>query len=361
MKTYGPHALALCLALLANGARAAEPEPFASKPHVWREDEKDKRFWNTRLAKVLSLAPTNAACERVAASYLMALAEAAPFFHKKDDRLVIFEGMVAPLESPQFAARDFLVHLLHRVAIDGKAPEAWLATARKLKERIKAPIDLARLAYAVDGIQPVDSVELSLAALLSRYEAEVHLAPSLAQASALERFEDRYLDRDVVWSGLMLADIRKEEPKKGAKRASAGGEAARPAYLATFLVPLRSSSESESDAPPFFQAPKPPPIRLRARLATEQYLDIKATVRSARYVVHGRLWGFKAGGGKAGVPSFDIDLREAFLFDDRDWSHYEGFASAEDAAACDACRNDLSPLGLKEAQGVGNRDGFSHP
>ncbi len=349
--------LALAASLAAARASAEGPELFAPKPYLFREDEQDKRFSNTRLAKALGQVPADAACARVAASYLMALAEAAPFFHKKDDRMVLFTGMVAPLENRQFPAGEYLLHLLRRVAIDGKAPEAWLATARQLKSRIKAPIDLARLEYAVDGLRPVDSVELTLAALVARYEEEVRLAPSLAQASALERFQDRYLDRDVVWGSLVLADIRTQGPpklKKGESPSPSDGEG-RPYLQATFLVPLASGPDN-----PFFPAPKKAPIRIRARLASEQYLDVKAAVRTAKYVVHGRLFAFQAGSGMGGSQTFGIELREALLFDDHDWSHYAGFASAQDAASCDACRNDLSPRGLKEPEGVGKADGFGH-
>ena len=357
MRTLGLLLLTLAPALAAPGARAEGPELFAAKPYVFREDEKDKRFSNTRLAKALAQVPADPACARVAASYLMALAEAAPFFHKKDERLVLFTGMVAPLENRKFPAGDYLVHLLRRVAIDGKAPEAWLETARQLKSRYKAPIDLARLEYAVDGLQPVDTVELTLGALVGRYQEEVRLAPSLAQASALDRFQDRYIDRDVVWGALVLADIRKDAPpklKKGESASPPDAEAL-PSYQATFLVPVASGPDN-----PFFPVPKREPIRIRARLAPQQYLDVKAAVRTAKYVVHGRLFAFQAGSGKAGSPTFDIELREAILFDDRDWSHYAGFASAQDAAACDACRNDLSPAGLKEFQGVGKQDAFGH-
>lgn len=356
MKTPALLALLLCPLLLplllAAPARAEAPDLFAAKPYVFREGPKDRRFPKTLLAKALAKAPENAACARVAAAYLMGLAEAAPFFHKKDERLMLFPGLVASLESPRFPAGDFLVHLLRRVAIDGKAPESYLTTARQLRDRFKAPIDLARLAYAVDGVQPVDSVELTLGVLLKRYEEEVHLAPTIARASALERFQDRYLDRDVVWSGLLLADIRRGEPKRPGPK----GEKAPSEMQATFLAPLAPKSQD-----PVFEGPKPEPVRIRARLALDQYLDLKATVRSAKYLVRGRLWSFQAGTGDPSAPSFDLELREAILFEDHDWSHYAGFASAEDAAACEACRSDLSPLGLKESQGLGQRDGFEHP
>lgn len=354
MRTTASLALLASPLLFAAQARGEAPDLFAAKPYVFREAEKDRRFSKTLLAKALSQPPANAACARVAASYLMALAEAAPYFHKKDDRLMLFSVMVAPLESPRFPAGDYLVHLLRRVALDGKAPESYLATARHLKERYKAPIDLARLAYAVDGLQPVDSVELTWGELLKRYQEEVHLAPTIARPSALERFQDRYLDRDVVWGGMLLADIRKQ-PRKATSPAGRG-EKAQADVQATLLAPPAPKSKD-----PFSEETKPEPIRVRARLAVDQYLDLKATVRSAKYLVRGRLWAFQASTGEPGFPSLDIELRDAILFEDHDWSHYGGFASAEDGAACEACRNDLSPLGLKESQGLGQRDSFGHP
>ncbi len=353
MKAIAPLALLLGPALFATDARGEAPDLFAAKPYVFRQTEKDRRFPKTLLAKALAQTPSDAACARVAASFLMGLAEAAPYFHKKDDRFMLFPGLVAPLESPRFPAGDYLVHLLRRVAIDGKAPESYLSTARDLKERFKAPIDLARLAYAVDGLQPIDSMELTLGALLRRYDEEVHLAPSIAKSSALDRFQDRYLDRDVAWDGLLLADIRKTEPRRMGPK----GEL-RVGVQATFLVPMAPKSPTSI---PFFEAPKPDPVRIRALLAPDQYLDLKATVRSAKYVVRGRLWSFQAAAADPDLPSIDIELREAIVFEDHDWSHYPGFASKQDCAICEACRNDLSPLGLKERQGLGPQDGFGHP
>jgi hypothetical protein len=108
--------------------------------------------------------------------------------------------------------------MLHRVMYDGKAPEAWLEAAKALKARHKAPIDLGRLAYAVDGFVPVDSIDFGLAVFLERYKAEVLLAPTVAMESALERFEERYLDRDLAWGGLVLADIHKVDKPPPPKR-----------------------------------------------------------------------------------------------------------------------------------------------
>lgn len=343
--------------LLAGGASFAQaPDLFAAKPYAWKAAEKDARLPRTKLYKALSEPPRNPACAKVAATLLMAFAESAPYFHEKDDAFVMFQSLVAPITTPAFPANEFLLHMLRRAMIDQKAPEAWLAAGRQLKARLQAPIDLERLAYAVDGPQPIDSVYFGLNAFLERHQTEVLLAPSLAQDTARGDFEDRYLGRDVAWGGLLLVDVHKEESvRPKGKKGQAAVVAEPPAYVATLVVP-----QALPPPDPLFPRPRPEPIRLRATLLPEQYLDVKTAVRSGNYLVHGRLWNFKTGTGVEGSPPFEFEIRDALLFKDRDWTGFAGFADARDVAACELCVNDLSPYGLRQHQGVGVSDGFGH-
>ncbi len=344
---------ALLFALLALPLPAlADDDLFAATPHAWREDAEDKRLPKTRIGQALSAAPKNPACGRVVGSLLAALAEAAPYFHKRDENLPVFNVFTAPMSSDKFPAGDYLTHMLHRAMIDGKVPEGWLQVAKELKTRLKAPIDLARLAYAVDGAQLTDSIYFTLDAFVQRYAAEVELAPSIAQDSAMERFQDRYLDRDVSWFGLTLLDIHKEAPRK-----IKGVEVDdKPSYFAT-LAQVKPASQADA----LFGRRGPEPIRIRVKLAAEQYLDLKKAVVSGKYLVRGRIFSFKRGDGKPSSPPLEVEIRDALLFEDHDWSGYRGFASQEDVLACpELCVNDLSPLGLQQQQGIGARDGFSH-
>ena len=361
-------AAALVLALLAPLPAFAQQddEVFAKKPYVWKLDEKDQRLPNTKLFKAIASENglKNPHCARVAASLLAAFAEATPYFHKKDNRFALFKVFTDPMTTEKFPADDYLVHMLHRAMYDGKAPEAWLAAAKLLKAKHKAPIDLGRLAYAVDGPTPIDSVDFGVAVFLERYKAEVLLAPSLAMASALERFQDRYLDRDLAWGGLLLADIHKEEPppppklKKGQKPPPPPDEEeqdAGPKYIATLLVPQLAPAQH-----PVFQTKQPDPLRVVVQMEPEQYLDLNKVVISKPYLVHGRFSGFRTGDLTKDEPPMTLDIRHGLLFEERDWSRYPGFADAQDVAACDLAVNDLSPLGLKDHQGVGERDAFAH-
>ena len=363
-----PLAFTLALAVLGAAAPARaeqDDEYFTKKPYVWKEDDRDKRLLNTKLMKSMETGFKNPGCARVAASLLAAFAEATPYFHKKDNRFAIFKVFTDPITTDKFPADDYLVHMLHRAMIDGKAPEAWLTAAKALKSKYKAPIDLARLAYAVDGPTLIDSIDFGFVVFLQKYQAEVLLAPTVAQASALERFQDRYLDRDFAWSGLILADIHKEVPppkpkpklKKGQKPppVDEDDEDAKPKYYATLLVPQNAPVSH-----PIFQTRAPEPMRIIARLLPEQYIDLKKVVVTEKFLVRGRFYGFRIGSGKKDEPPVIVEVRDALLFEDHDWTNYAGFADANDVAACDIAINDLSPLGLKDVQGVGDRDGFSH-
>ncbi|MBI5548941.1 MAG: hypothetical protein HY901_34090 [Deltaproteobacteria bacterium] len=352
---------ASALLLSSTPARAQDDEAFAKKPFVWRLDEKDQRLPNTKLMKAMDTGFKNVHCARVAASLLAAFAEAAPFFHKKDNRFALFKVFTDPITTEKFPADDYLIHMLHRAMHEGKAPEAWLKAAKELKAKHKAPIDLARLAFAVDGPTLIDSIDFALPVFLQRFQTEVLLAPTVAQASALDRFSDRYLDRDLAWGGLILADIFKEEPpkpKKGEKPApppDEDDEDAGPHHYATMLVPQVTPAQH-----PLFQTAVPEPMRVVVRLAKEQYIDVKKVVLARTYLVHGRFYGFKAGTGQKDEPPMVIDIRDGLLFEERDWSNYGGFADANDVAACELAINDLSPLGLKDRQGIGEHDAFAH-
>ncbi|MGC4122401.1 MAG: hypothetical protein QM765_49045 [Myxococcales bacterium] len=366
----GSALLFVSLVLTSAPARAqVDDEVFAKKPYVWKLDEKDQRLVNTKLFKAIAAENglKNPHCARVAASLLAAFAEATPFFHKKDNRFALFKVFTDPMTTDKFPADDYLVHMLHRAMFDGKAPEAWLEAAKMLKAKYKAPIDLGKLSYAVDGPTPIDSIDFGLAVFLDRYKTEVLLSPTVALASALERFQDRYLDRDLAWGGLVLADIHKEDKppppklKKGQKPppppppSDDEEEEQWPKYFASLLVPQFTPYQN-----PMFPTKQPEPMRVIVQMSAEQYLDVKKVVVSRPYLVHGRFYGFKTGDVKKDEPPMTIDIRNGLLFEEHDWTNYAGFANAEDVEACEIAINDLSPLGLKDHTGVGDRDAFAH-
>lgn len=358
--------LPLVLALLASPALADEPELFAKgKPPTWADSKMDERFAKTRIAQALSKPPSDPACGRVVATMLAAFAEGAPYYHKRDQNFFLDPQLVGwfqeQLGSGRFPALAYLQMMVRRTRIDGHAPEAWLATAKALKAKLGTPIDLDRLAYAVDGPQLIDSFLFTLPMLEHRYRQEIVLATSIGKESAFARFEGTYLDRDVAWNGLLLSDIKRIEPEKPKARGKKAPPPVAPQeteYWATLLVPTQAPPTH-----PLFRAPPTQPMVIRARLQTEQYVDVKRAVRAGRYMVVGRLWEMKPGDGEPTSPLLaDIELRDALLFEDRDWStvgQLPGIATAADIEACELAVNDLSERGLREKQSLGKTDPFA--
>ena len=362
-------ALTALLLALSLPAHADEPELFAKgKPPTWADSKMDVRFSKTRIAQALEKPPSDAACGRVVATLLAGFAEGTPYFHKRDQNFFLDPQLVGwfqeQLGSSKFPALAYLQMMVRRTRIDGKAPEAWLNTAKLLKAKLGTPIDLDRLAYAVDGPQLIDSFLFSLPMLEHRYRTEILLATSIGEKSAFDRFESRYLDRDVAWNGLLLSDIRKiepEPPKKGKKKKAeeVEEEPQETTYWATLLVPTQSAPMH-----PLFKAPPAQPMVVRVKLQPEQYVNVKRAVRSSRYMAIGRLWAIQPGDGEPSSPVLaDLELRDGLIFEDRDWSivgSLPGIANAEDVEACDLAVNDLSEVGLREHQSLGKKDPFAN-
>ncbi|MFN7132614.1 MAG: hypothetical protein ACK4N5_11075 [Myxococcales bacterium] len=359
--------LTLASLLVTLPALAADVELFGSgKPPTWSESKIDKRFAKTRIAQALENPPTDRACAKVVGTLLTAFAEGAPYFHKKDQTFYLDPTLVGwfqeQLTTDRFPALAYLQMMVRRAMIEGKAPEAWLKTAKTLKARSGAPIDLERLSYAADGVQLIDSFLFTLPMLQHRYQNEILLATSAGAATAQERFENQYLDRDVAWSGLLLADVVKvtpEKPKKGKK-----GKAEPPpeepqetAYWATLLLPTQSPAMH-----PLFRAPPATPIVVRVKLQPEQYVDVKKAVKATRYMTVGRLWAIRPGDGEVSSPVIaDLELRDGLLFRDRDWSsaaELASLATMEDVMGCPLAVNDLSETGLRDRQGLLSKDAF---
>jgi hypothetical protein len=343
---------------------AQEEQIFAKKPFVWKETPEDERILNTKLLKALPRMPMKESCDKVAASLLAAFAEATPYFHKKDDRFPIFSVFTAPINSERFPAHEYLLHMLRRAAIDRQAPKAWLKTARNLKEKWNAPIDLARMEYAVEKIHFSDSIDFGITPLFQKFQKEVVLAPTISRLSAWQQFRNSYLDRDIAWPQLILSDVQQGKSRKSTKNFP---------LVAHFQIPLKILKKDHEQKNIFDRFTEGTPVdalveeknsekdylSVKVVLAPRQYIDPKKMVVSQKYLVRGRIFEMHIHN-KKDATTFSVEIRDGLAFDDRDWSGYSGFATADNVKDCDLCVNDLSPFGLGKTLGKKENQRFSH-
>src|SRR5262249_29523901 len=79
-------------------------------------------------------------------------------------------------------------------------------------------------------------------------------------------------------------------------------------------------------------------VRVKARLAVKQYLDIYRLPKGHRILLRGRFWDID----KTGT---EVQLREALIFDDRDWGQGTLLGNPAVIGTCTAAVNDLNGLG----------------
>jgi hypothetical protein len=299
-------------------------------PPVFKEETDDRRFEKTAFFRALSEGPPSAPCARVLGSYFAALANAAPYFHKRDADFYVDQRLMQVLTStaggPMFPAPTYLTFMIRQVLIERSLPQAWFNTAKMLVARTGAPIDLARLAFIADGVHRLDSFYFSLPALIDRYKKEVALAPSAGQPTARQEFHDRYVDREVAWGGLTLIDVQRVEPEKSPPAAEV------PTFIAHLALTFPLSQRDK-----MMGRKAVDPLRITARLREKQYIDVTRVEVSRKFLIRGRLW------------SFDnllqgIELNEAILFEETNWNTWNGTSSLADVASCPLCINELANI-----------------
>jgi hypothetical protein len=368
--------LALLLLFLAPDAARAQQgsDFFSARPVTYQEKEEDLRFVRSKIAQGLASTPKNPACARVIATLLSAYAEAAPFFHKRDERFWMIPALIRPITTERFPGERYLRLMVRRTILDGRAPADWLNTARELKRKYDAPIDLSRMKYAVDGPLLIDSVFFGVVPLLNRFREEVALAPSAGMEQALQRFHAKYLDRDVAWWGVTLEDIQSLPAKalepmeglgkpKGAKTKASKTIVIPPAKPKSVLVAAFSIAPSyPSNKDPWkyewgfdpevvaelsrlqlFESPQPVAPRIMAQLAEKQYRDnIKLIPTQKKYLVRGRLRDLRLEPSEESGTTMMIDLSDGVIFDDHDWTAFKSFASGDDVRHCELCIDEVS-------------------
>ena len=78
-----------------------------------------------------------------------------------------------------------------------------------------------------------------------------------------------------------------------------------------------------------------PVVNITARLAPQQYLDLSRIPKGTRLMVRGRFWGFKK-------ALQDVELRDALIFQDRDWTQGATLVDPNAVARCPLAVNDLT-------------------
>jgi hypothetical protein len=343
----------LLLSLLLSTAALAQADLLfgSGKPPVFKEEELDRRFLKSKVNRALTQGTADPRCAQLLGGLLTVLGEVAPMLHKRDENFYLDPALVQALNTqlttPRFPGNAYLAAMVRRVLIDRQMPRAWLENAPAFNPRLT--VDMGKLRYLADGIQPVDSFLFTLPVLKDRYEQEVIRATSAVADTAETAFRDTYLDRDVAWGGLALVDAgaeRRALPRKGRGKLKAPEPAAEPAGLVAHLewrpVSVEPVNPLLRNVPGYVKKP-PPPIRITARLAEQQYIDLAKVPRGTRVTVRGRLWNLAKAGN-------ELELRDALLFEDRDWSQ-SALVDPSAVAGCPFATNELNGLAPRQPGG----------
>jgi hypothetical protein len=333
---------ALILLSLALPAKAlAQPDVFfgAGNAQSFREEEVDKRFTRSAVNKALLRGTDKPACEELVRGLLTVLAEAAPTLHKRDQNFyvdpVLVHSLQTQVSTPRFPATAYLAAMVRRVMIDKKMPQEWLQVAT-LVNPARPTIDVGKLRFLADGVKPIDSFVFTLPALRERYEVEVNRANSIAHDTAELEFRESYLDRDVAWGDLTLVDIGPDRRRKGSEKFYG-----LLAYLEWRPPQVQAPHPAVKE---FLQPTASPPVKVYARLAEQQYVDVAKLPRGKRLIARGRLWDF-------GNRMREVELRDALLFEDRNWAEGAFIADPRLVASCPFARNELPGAGSMQPGG----------
>ncbi|WNG58930.1 hypothetical protein F0U59_32520 [Archangium gephyra] len=336
-------ALVLCLSSLP---AAAQPEVFFGAgndvPNI-KEEDFDRRFLRTGLYQALNRGTNDPHCAQLLGGLLTLLGETAPLLHKRDENFfldpLLVQALNTQLSTPRFQANAYMVAMVRRVLIDRKLSPNWFQTAADLGPLVLT-IDVGKLRFLSEGLQPIDSFFLTLPALRDRYEIEVRRANATAARSAEKMFRENYLDRQVAFGGLELIDLDIEKPKKKPAKKRKGQpiieEEPEPLVAVAKLVWYPFPAE-ENEINPFGTPKKRPSVNITAKLAPQQYLDLSRIPKGTQLMVRGRFWGFKK-------AVDEVELRDGLIFQDRNWSQGNVLADPNVVARC--------PLAVNELMGV---------
>ena len=89
-------------------------------------------------------------------------------------------------------------------------------------------------------------------------------------------------------------------------------------------------------------------MNITARLADKQFVNLDQVPKGTRMLVRRRLWEYKKG-------ITDVEVRDALLFQDRDWSQGALLADPNATAACPVAFNELTGMAPSQPGGFGQR------
>lgn len=325
--------LLLCLPALAHAQASQVPTAAAifgdKKPVQYRAQDMDRRFDRSLFGRALTRGTSDPACAQVLTGMLAVLANAAPQLHRRDENFTADPAMVRALSTqlttPRFPGTAYLAAMVRHVMLERKLPAKWLENAEKL-DPSGQKIDLARLKFLADGVDPIDSMYFTFPILLQRFELEVTRANSAAAPTAFRDFRETYLDHDVAWGDMTVVDIREE---RGKGDDDLGGMVAR--------LEIRPVDPHAGEAwAQFMHHKKPKPWRFTVHLRPKQYVSLTDIPKGAKVLVRGRLYDFDR-------KLTHFELRDGLLFLD----HGNGAVSLTDPGTVNAC-----PVAMDELHGV---------
>jgi hypothetical protein len=350
--------IALFLVLVSAPALAQKEKFFGNgKPIVFREEGRDRQFAKTKFAKALATGTDNPACVQLLGGMLTVLAEIAPTLHAKDANFSIDPALLNAVQlqlgtvngvaqvgydtvrTPAWPALDYLQGMVRRVLIDKRLPDEWLATAEAINETVEI-IDIGKLKMINEKLALVDSGYFTLQALRDRYEIEVIRANSAVTTDVNAAFRDAYLDREIAWGNVTLLDTGVKAQKRFAK-----GKKLQPSMQQLGAVLLYVPPDPMAGQIQYQQKYKPPPpVTLFVHLQPRQFIDLEKVPIGKRMLVKGRFW-------EMNQSVTEVEIKEALLFEDRDFSAGVVLADPNAVMQCPLAVNDLTGVAPSQPGG----------
>jgi len=319
------------------------------KPLVFREEGRDRQFAKTKFAKALVSGTDDPNCQQLLGGMLTLLAEIIPTLHARDANFVLDPALINAaqlqlgtvtgqaqvgydvVQTPRWPSLDYLQAMVRRVLIDKRVPDEWLATAEAINETVEI-IDVGKLKMGNEKLKLVDSGYFTLPALRDRYEVEVLRANSAVTTDVQAAFRDAYLDREVAWGNLTLLDTGVKAQKRFVK-----GKKLPPGMEELGAVLQWTPPDPRQHEIQYTARKAPPPVILYVHLNARQFLDLEKVPVGKRVLIKGRFW-------EMNQTVTEVEIKEALLFEDRDFSAGVILADPNAVMQCPLAVNDLTGI-----------------
>ena len=307
---------------------------------VFREEAIDKKFQSSRLARALNEGTSDENCKVLLGGLLTALAETAPFFHNRDENLYFNPNLLVAIQTqlntPAFPASTYLVSMVRQVLIQKRLPETWLKTAENINTSYPM-IDLSKLKFISEGISPIDSFFLTLPALKQRFDEDVLAVNSASRVDVVTEFKDTYLDREVTFPDMQLVDIGlySAKTKKKLKQPPKTSLSQLNELVAVFSWVIPGQRQTLAASLGVEKKQKLKAITVYAYLAPRQYMNLDRIPKGAKLLLKGRVWSTNA-------DLTEVEIKNALLFEDRDWPPNALLAPPGVVDQCPFAINDLT-------------------